>query len=81
MRDAPRWLHPPGRLVVARGAARAAGTASRRLRGGSGVVIGGRVLLAVESDAVVALSQGRNTTLISGTNGKSRTLAQPLTYS
>jgi len=44
-------------------------------------VIGGRVLLAVESDAVVALSQGRNTTLISGTNGKSRTLAQPLTYS
>jgi lipid II isoglutaminyl synthase (glutamine-hydrolysing) len=73
MRAAPTWLHPPLRLSVARNAARVAGAAARRLRGGSGVVIGGRVLLGVEPGSVPAVSRGRDITLVSGTNGKSTT--------
>jgi lipid II isoglutaminyl synthase (glutamine-hydrolysing) len=78
MRDAakaPRGSHPHGRLAVARAAARATGAMSRSLRGGSGLVIGGRVLLAVEPGAVAELSRGRSVTLVSGTNGKSTTTA------
>jgi lipid II isoglutaminyl synthase (glutamine-hydrolysing) len=67
--------HPHSRVRVARGAARAAGAFSRRVRGGSGLVIGGRVLLAVEPRAVAELSRGRDITLVSGTNGKSTTTA------
>ncbi len=75
MRDATARLHPPGRMAAARCAARAAGALSRRLRDGSGLVIGGRVLLAVEPRAVSELSRDRSITLVSGTNGKSTTTA------
>jgi UDP-N-acetylmuramyl tripeptide synthase len=54
-------------------AARTAALLSRRLRGGSGLVIGGRVLLAAAPGAVAALSRGRRITLVSGTNGKTTT--------
>src|SRR5437764_590348 len=64
-----------GRVAVARYAARTAALLSRRLRGGSGLVIGGRVLLAAGPDAVSALSAGRRITLVSGTNGKTTTTA------
>ncbi|HET7070539.1 MAG TPA: MurT ligase domain-containing protein, partial [Nocardioides sp.] len=62
-------------MAAARCAARAAGALSRRLRDGSGLVIGGRVLLAVEPRAVSELSRDRSITLVSGTNGKSTTTA------
>ncbi|HEY3530456.1 MAG TPA: MurT ligase domain-containing protein [Nocardioides sp.] len=67
--------HSRTRLAVARPSARAAGALSRRVRGGSGLVIGGRVLLAVEPRALPELSRGRDVTLVSGTNGKSTTTA------
>jgi lipid II isoglutaminyl synthase (glutamine-hydrolysing) len=68
-------LRPHGRVAVARYAARAAAVLSRRLRGGSGLVIGGRVLLAAGPGTASALSQGRRITLVSGTNGKTTTTA------
>jgi lipid II isoglutaminyl synthase (glutamine-hydrolysing) len=64
-----------GRVAIARYAARTAAVLSRRLRGGSGLVIGGRVLLAAGSGTVAALSAGRRITLVSGTNGKTTTTA------
>ena len=45
------------------------------LRGGSGLVIGGRVLAAVAPDGAAALSRGRRVLLVSGTNGKTTTTA------
>ena len=75
MRHAPQRLWLRGRLAVARYAALAAGVLSRRLRGGSGLVIGGRVLLTIEPHAVAELSRGRSIVLVSGTNGKSTTTA------
>jgi lipid II isoglutaminyl synthase (glutamine-hydrolysing) len=62
-------------VALARYAARTAAALSRLLRGGSGLVIGGRVLLNVAPDAVAALSRGRSITLVSGTNGKTTTTA------
>lgn len=58
------------RLRLGRLAALAAGAASRRLRGGSGAVVSGRILQLVAPDAVSRLSVGREVTLVSGTNGK-----------
>ena len=63
------------RTTLAGLAARAAGATSRALRGGSGTVIGGRVLLAVAPAAPAALSRDRVVTLVSGTNGKTTTTA------
>ncbi len=68
-------LHVDLRTALARYAARAAAVLSRRLRGGSGLVMGGRVLLAMGPDAASALSRGRRITLVSGTNGKTTTTA------
>jgi UDP-N-acetylmuramyl tripeptide synthase len=62
-------------VAVARWAARTAGLLARRLRGGSGLVIGGRVLLAVAPGAVSELTRGRSVSLVSGTNGKTTTTA------
>jgi len=69
--------HTPAatRTAVARLAARVAGATARSLRGGSGAVIGGRVLMALSSDAPSLLSQDRVVTLVSGTNGKTTTTA------
>ncbi len=75
MRHPPQGLRRRGRLAVARYAALAAGVLSRRLRGGSGLVIGGRILLAIDPYAVTDLSRGRSIMLVSGTNGKSTTTA------
>ncbi|MBO0847330.1 MAG: DUF1727 domain-containing protein, partial [Nocardioides sp.] len=47
----------------------------RRLRGGSGLVLGGRVMLAGAPGAAAALSLDRRITLVSGTNGKTTTTA------
>jgi lipid II isoglutaminyl synthase (glutamine-hydrolysing) len=66
---------PGSRPALATCAARAAATLARRARGGSGTVIGGRVLLAVAPEAVSRLSHGRRIVLITGTNGKSTTTA------
>jgi lipid II isoglutaminyl synthase (glutamine-hydrolysing) len=65
-----RTPHPGGRIRLARYAARAAAELSRRLRGGSGTVIAGRVLQVVAPEAVATLASGRDVTLVSGTNGK-----------
>jgi len=46
---------------------------SRALGRGSGSVIGGRVLLAVDPAALRALAEGHATALVSGTNGKTTT--------
>jgi lipid II isoglutaminyl synthase (glutamine-hydrolysing) len=73
--DRRRPLRRSGRVAVATYAARTAALLSRRLRGGSGLVIGGRVLLAAGSGTATALSAGRSITLVSGTNGKTTTTA------
>src|SRR3954452_5660078 len=75
MRHPSQGLRRRGRVAVARYAALAAGVLSRRLRGGSGLVIGGRVLLTIDPCAVAELSRGRSIVLVSGTNGKSTTTA------
>jgi UDP-N-acetylmuramyl tripeptide synthase len=64
-----RGLWTTGALRVAR----AVGALSRRLGLGSGGMIGGRVLLALDPRALTVLAQGRRTVLVSGTNGKTTT--------
>jgi UDP-N-acetylmuramyl tripeptide synthase len=59
-----------GRVRLARYAARLSTVVSRTVRGGSGTVIGGRVLQAAAPAAVSTLAAGRHTTLVTGTNGK-----------
>lgn len=66
---------PTGRVRLGRYAARAAAGLSRHLRGGSGLVIGGRVLTACAPEAPSRLSRGRSIMLVSGTNGKTTTTA------
>lgn len=63
------------RLTTGLAAARAAGWLSRRVTGGTGRTIGGRVLLAVDPQAPAALGAGRVISMVSGTNGKSTTTA------
>lgn len=58
------------RVAPARYAARGAAAVSRRLRGGSGTVIAGRVLRVLAPGGVAAMTSERDVTLISGTNGK-----------
>lgn len=48
---------------------------SRRLGRGSGSVVGGRAILALDPDALRQLSRGRRTALVSATNGKTTTTA------
>jgi UDP-N-acetylmuramyl tripeptide synthase len=61
------------RLSTALGAGRLAGSLSRRLGRGSGVVVRGRVALAMDPGALRLLSAGRRTVIVTGTNGKSTT--------
>lgn len=74
---APRALASPVPIQVrtARVAARVAAWLSQTLRGGSGLVIAGRVLLALAPDTLGVLSTGRRIVLVSGTNGKTTTTA------
>jgi UDP-N-acetylmuramyl tripeptide synthase len=61
------------RLKVALAAGRLAGDLSRRLGRGSGVVVRGRVALALDPTALQQLAGGRRTVVVTGTNGKSTT--------
>ncbi|MBL8930155.1 MAG: DUF1727 domain-containing protein [Kineosporiaceae bacterium] len=61
------------RTRIALHAGRLAGGLSRRLGRGSGVVVRGRVVLALDPDALSALASGRRSVVITGTNGKSTT--------
>jgi UDP-N-acetylmuramyl tripeptide synthase len=63
------------RLRAALRAARTARWLSRRLRRGSGNVIGGAVLLRLAPGGVRTLARSRRITIVSGTNGKSTTTA------
>lgn len=59
------------RLAVALG--KAAGSASRVAGRGEGMVVGGRVMLKVDPQAISRLSNGRVAALVSATNGKTST--------
>ncbi|MFZ0161920.1 MAG: MurT ligase domain-containing protein [Kineosporiaceae bacterium] len=61
------------RTRVALRAGRVAGGLSRRLGRGSGVVVRGRVALALDPQAISDLARGRRSIVITGTNGKSTT--------
>lgn len=61
------------RLGAATGLGRLAGFASRSLRRGDGLVIGGRVTLAVCPDAFRQLAGDRRVVFVSATNGKTTT--------
>lgn len=63
----------PARTRVAVGLGSATAEVSRRLGRGSGSVIGGRAILAVDPDALARLAAGRPVALVSGTNGKTTT--------
>lgn len=53
--------------------AKLAGSLSRALKQGNGVMVAGRVIMNLAPNAVVELSVGKRVVLISGTNGKSTT--------
>jgi UDP-N-acetylmuramyl tripeptide synthase len=61
------------RLNTALGAGRLAGSLSRRTGRGSGVVVRGKVALALDPGALSRLAHGRRTVIVTGTNGKSTT--------
>jgi UDP-N-acetylmuramyl tripeptide synthase len=61
------------RLSLAVAAGTLAGRLSRLARRGRGVIISGRVTLAIDSDALAKLACGRIVVLVSGTNGKTTT--------
>ena len=63
----------PARTRVAAGLGAAAAGVSRRLGRGSGSVIGGRAILAVDPHALDRLAVGHPVALVSGTNGKTTT--------
>jgi UDP-N-acetylmuramyl tripeptide synthase len=61
------------RTRLAAGVGGAVSDLSRRLGRGSGSVVGGRAILAVDPDALRRLAAGRQVALVSGTNGKTTT--------
>ncbi|HEX2894477.1 MAG TPA: MurT ligase domain-containing protein [Marmoricola sp.] len=63
------------RTVIAIALGRLAVWVSRTMLGRSGGVIGGRVLVALDSDAAARLARGHRVVLVSGTNGKSTSTA------
>jgi lipid II isoglutaminyl synthase (glutamine-hydrolysing) len=63
----------PPRTRFAVGVGSAVGALSRHLRRGTGSVIGGRAILAIDPSALRRLSRGREVALVSGTNGKTTT--------
>ncbi|HET6794542.1 MAG TPA: DUF1727 domain-containing protein [Acidimicrobiales bacterium] len=67
-------VHPlPLRTRLAGSLGLAVGSLSRRVGAGSGGVIGGRVSLAIDPDALRRLGAGRRSVLVTGTNGKTTT--------
>ncbi|GAC1315491.1 MAG: MurT ligase domain-containing protein [Acidimicrobiales bacterium] len=69
----PRARHLPARTAVAARAGTLAAGVSRLFGRGDGTVIGGRVSLLVDPQALSHLGAGRWTALVSGTNGKTTT--------
>jgi lipid II isoglutaminyl synthase (glutamine-hydrolysing) len=65
----------PVRTSAALAMGRMTGRLSQRLGRGSGTMIGGRVALRLDPGALRALSAGRRTVLVTGTNGKSTVTA------
>ncbi len=63
----------PTRTRLAAGVGMVVGAASRRLGRGTGSVIGGRAILAIDPAALRRLAQGRHVAVVSGTNGKTTT--------
>jgi UDP-N-acetylmuramyl tripeptide synthase len=63
----------PTRTRLAARVGVAIGGLSRRLGRGTGSVIGGRAILAIDPAALSRLSQGRRIAVVSGTNGKTTT--------
>lgn len=61
------------RSYFARAAGLGASELSRKLGRGEGSVIGGRVTLALDPNALATLGRGRSVVLVSGTNGKTTT--------
>lgn len=62
-----------GRLRVAVPAGKAVGRLSRLLGRGAGSVIGGKVAMTIEPEALRRLAAGRTVAIVSGTNGKTTT--------
>jgi lipid II isoglutaminyl synthase (glutamine-hydrolysing) len=65
--------HLPTRTRLASRVGGAVGALSRRLGRGTGSVIGGRAILAIDPLALQRLSGGRRVAVVSGTNGKTTT--------
>ena len=63
----------PVRTRAAVAVGRVAAAASRRLRRGHGAIIGGRVALALDPNALERLVDDRPVTIVTGTNGKTTT--------
>src|SRR5579871_5697703 len=63
----------PTRTRVAAHAGTVTAALSRRLGRGDGTVIGGRVSLLLDPDALARLGAGHRVSLVSGTNGKTTT--------
>jgi UDP-N-acetylmuramyl tripeptide synthase len=63
----------PSRTRIAARVGRAVAGLSRRLGRGSGSVIGGRAILALDPQALHRLARGRAVAVVSGTNGKTTT--------
>lgn len=72
-RHGDRRLVLGARTRLGVGLTRGVGGLSRRLRVGSGSVVGGRVGLAVDPGLIRSLAAGRPVALVSGTNGKTTT--------
>ncbi len=73
MSEASETVPAPGRVRAAVWSTLAVGQLSRRLKLGSGSVVGGRVGLLFEPDLVRRLGRGRTAALVTGTNGKTTT--------
>ena len=71
----PPALRPPLRTAVAVRAGRATAWLSRRTGRGAGGIIGGRVTLVLDPDALRRLTVGRRVVVVTGTNGKTTTTA------
>ena len=63
----------PARTRLAARVGAVVGFLSRRVGAGGGTVIGGRVTLALDGDALARLARDRRVALVSGTNGKTTT--------
>jgi UDP-N-acetylmuramyl tripeptide synthase len=70
-RSGPEGLPPRAKLAMA--ASRVTAAISRRAGKGSGSVIGGKLALRIAPDLLAQLSDGLQTVLVSGTNGKTTT--------